>query len=183
MSGLGTSPTDGATLEAMKKRLDTKLDALEATGPRAPRQHPPHTLSSVAPLRVPLHRRSAHQRARRARLPTVRRIEARGRYETARRTLAACSRVTGRAQYDGAGSTDRSVLVPVQARSFPAILNPDGIGQLLRALDGYVGMPETVIALKLAPLLFVRPGSSAQRSGPSSTSRHRRPSGGSRPRR
>jgi integrase len=32
------------------------------------------------------------------------------------------------------------------------------VGELLRAIDGYVGDPATVAALKLAPLVFVRPG-------------------------
>jgi integrase len=32
------------------------------------------------------------------------------------------------------------------------------VGELLRAIDGYVGQPTTVAALKLAPYLFVRPG-------------------------
>lgn len=39
-----------------------------------------------------------------------------------------------------------------------AITNPQKIGELLRALDGYTGHYVTSAALKLAPLLFVRPG-------------------------
>jgi integrase len=39
-----------------------------------------------------------------------------------------------------------------------AIVDPAGIGALLRALDDYDGLPLTKAALKLAPSVFVRPG-------------------------
>ena len=39
-----------------------------------------------------------------------------------------------------------------------AITDPVRIGELLRAIDGYTGHGVTAYALKLAPLLFVRPG-------------------------
>ena len=39
-----------------------------------------------------------------------------------------------------------------------AITEPARIGELLRAIDGYTGHTVTAYALKLAPLLFVRPG-------------------------
>jgi integrase len=39
-----------------------------------------------------------------------------------------------------------------------AITEPVRIGELLRAIDGYAGHVVTAYALKLAPLLFVRPG-------------------------
>ena len=39
-----------------------------------------------------------------------------------------------------------------------AITEPAKVGALLRAIHGYSGHPVTVAALKLAPLLFVRPG-------------------------
>jgi integrase len=39
-----------------------------------------------------------------------------------------------------------------------AIIEPERIGELLRAIDNYRGHPVTEAALKLAPLLFVRPG-------------------------
>ena len=35
---------------------------------------------------------------------------------------------------------------------------PKQVGELLRAIHGYSGQPATAAALKLAPLLFVRPG-------------------------
>jgi integrase len=96
-------------------------------------------------------------------LAVLRRIEARGTYETAHRTRSAISRVmryaiaTGRAERDI--TTDlRGALTPVTKTNFPSITEPKRIAELLRAIDGYVGQPSTAYALKLAPLLFVRPG-------------------------
>ena len=96
-------------------------------------------------------------------LTVLRRIEARGTIETAHRTRSACSRVfryaivTGRAERDVAADL-RGALAPVSATSFPAITEPNRIGELLRAIHGYRGEPTTMAALKLAPLVFVRPG-------------------------
>ena len=39
-----------------------------------------------------------------------------------------------------------------------AIIDPKGVAQLLRAIDGYQGSPVVLAALRLAPLVFVRPG-------------------------
>jgi integrase len=39
-----------------------------------------------------------------------------------------------------------------------AILEPKQVGALLRAFDDYQGLPTTRAALKLAPLVFLRPG-------------------------
>jgi len=38
------------------------------------------------------------------------------------------------------------------------VTEPAQVGELLRAIDGYTGQPVTALALKLAPLVFVRPG-------------------------
>jgi integrase len=46
----------------------------------------------------------------------------------------------------------------VKGNSFAAIIEPRKLGQLLRAMDGYEGSFITKCALRLAPLLFVRPG-------------------------
>jgi len=56
-------------------------------------------------------------------------------------------------------STDlRSALVPVVTRNHASLADPAEVGALLRAIDGYEGQPITAAALKLAPLVFVRPG-------------------------
>jgi integrase len=96
-------------------------------------------------------------------LPVFRRIEKRGANETAHRTKQSCSQVfryavaTGRAERDP--TTDlRGALAPVKERHHPSVKDPQAIGGLLRAIDGYDGSPITKAALKLAPLTFVRPG-------------------------
>ena len=96
-------------------------------------------------------------------LSVVRRIESRGALETAHRALATCGQVlryavaTGRATRDP--STDlRGALPPVKAEHFAAITDPKHVGALLRQIDGYQGTFAVQCALKLAPLVFVRPG-------------------------
>jgi len=96
-------------------------------------------------------------------LNVLRRIEARGTHETAHRVRAACSRVfryavaTGRAERDVAADLI-GALVPVESRNFAAITDPAEVAGLLRAIDGYQGELVTQFALKLSPLVFVRPG-------------------------
>jgi integrase len=96
-------------------------------------------------------------------LVVIRRIEARGRHETAHRVRALAGRVlrfavaTGRAQHDVAADL-RDALAPVKSRNFASVTDPARVGELMRAIDGYTGYPVTALALKLAPLVFVRPG-------------------------
>ena len=96
-------------------------------------------------------------------LATINRIADRGAIETAHRALQNCGQVfryaivTGRADRNPA--TDlRGALPPVKPSHHAAILEPAAIGGLLRAIDGYQGGFVTKCALRLAPLLFVRPG-------------------------
>jgi len=96
-------------------------------------------------------------------LAVLRKVEARGRYETARRLRGTCGVVfryaiaTGRAQRDPSVELRGALTAPkVTHRS--AIIHPKGVGALLRAIDDYDGLPLTKAALKLAPLVFVRPG-------------------------
>jgi integrase len=95
-------------------------------------------------------------------LRALRAIEERGRHETAHRVRAQCSEVfryavaTGRAEHDVAADL-RSALAPVNVRNRPAIVEPTKIGELMRAIHGYQGQPSTEYALKLLPLVFVRP--------------------------
>lgn len=96
-------------------------------------------------------------------LSALRRIEARGKHETAHRVRALAGRVfrfavaTGRAERDVAADL-KDALAPVKSRNFASVTDPVRVGQLLRAIDGYDGQPITALALKLAPLVFVRPG-------------------------
>jgi integrase len=96
-------------------------------------------------------------------LAALRRIEHKGLHETAGRTLALAGRVwryaiqTGRAKRDITRDL-QGALASVQSKNHAAIVDPKAVGELLRALDGYRGQPGVCYALKLAPLLFVRPG-------------------------
>jgi integrase len=96
-------------------------------------------------------------------LATVNRIVDRGAVESAHRVLQNCGQVfryaiaTGRAERNPA--TDlRGALPPVKQTHHAAIIEPNAIGGLLRAMDSYNGSLVTKCALRLAPLLFVRPG-------------------------
>ena len=96
-------------------------------------------------------------------LSTLRRIEARGAHETAHRTKEKCGQVfryaiaTGRATRDPSADL-RGALAPIVSTSRAAVTDPGQVGDLLRAIDGYSGQFVTRCALRLAPLLFVRPG-------------------------
>lgn len=96
-------------------------------------------------------------------LAVIRRIEGRGALETAHRALANCGQVfryaiaTGRAERDLSADL-RGALPPVQQEHFAAITDPAQVGGLLRAIDGYQGTLTVKCALRLAPLVFVRPG-------------------------
>ena len=96
-------------------------------------------------------------------LAVLRRIEGRGAVETAHRALGNLSAVcryavaTGRALSDPCRDL-RGALTPKVGRHFSAVTDPKAIPDLLTAIDGYQGGLVVRSALRLAPLLFVRPG-------------------------
>lgn len=96
-------------------------------------------------------------------LSVVRRIEARGALETAHRALQNCGQVlryavaTGRAERDITGDL-KGALPPARETHLAAVTEPAKIGPILRAFDNYGGSFVTQCALRLAPLVFVRPG-------------------------
>ena len=96
-------------------------------------------------------------------LTVVRRIESRGALETAHRALGNCGQVfryavaTGRAERDPSGDL-RGALPPVKGEHFAATTEPKRVAEILRAMDGYEGTLTVRCALRLAPLVFVRPG-------------------------
>lgn len=96
-------------------------------------------------------------------LAVLKRIEHGGSRETAHRVRSACGRVwryavgSGRAENDIAASL-QGQLAPVTVKGFATITDPKQIGELMRAIDGYQGLYSVSAALKLAPLVFVRPG-------------------------
>lgn len=96
-------------------------------------------------------------------LAALRRIEGRGAVETAHRARSLAGQifryaiVTARATGNPAADLKGALEHP-QTRHFASMTEPEKIGDLLRALHGYHGLPVTIAALKLAPLVFVRPG-------------------------
>ena len=96
-------------------------------------------------------------------LMALRRIEARGALETAHRVKIICGQVfryaiaTGRVERDPAADL-KGALPPTKPKHHAAITDPEQLGGLLRAIDDYEGSFVMRCALKLAPLLFVRPG-------------------------
>src|SRR5438874_381075 len=96
-------------------------------------------------------------------LGVFRRLERRGKHETAHRAKQRVGQVvryaiaSGRAERDPTADL-RGALAPVTVTNRAAITDPREVAQLLRALHGYRGHPVVEAALKLAPLVFVRPG-------------------------
>jgi Integrase len=96
-------------------------------------------------------------------LTALRRIEGRGAHETAHRALQNCGRVfryavvTDRADRDITRDLS-GALAPVIEQHHATITDSRAVGALLRAIQGYQGSIVTQCALRLAPLVFVRPG-------------------------
>ena len=104
-------------------------------------------------------------------LDLLRRIEARGTHETAHRVKTVIGQVfrhavaTRRVERDPTADL-RDALKPTSTQHFAAVTKPGmtrkqseiAIGGLLRAIDGYQGQPAVMIALRLLPHVFTRPG-------------------------
>ena len=96
-------------------------------------------------------------------LAVIRQVEGRGALETAHRELNICGQVfryavaTGRAERDPSGDL-RGSLPPFKTKHLAAITDPKRVGELLRMIDAYQGGLIVGCALRLAPLVFVRPG-------------------------
>lgn len=96
-------------------------------------------------------------------LAPLKKLEARGNRETAKKCRSFASRVfrygaaTGRCTTDPTAILKGALLTP-KARSYAAILEPDKLGALLRAIDDFECYPVTKLALKISPHIFVRPG-------------------------
>jgi integrase len=96
-------------------------------------------------------------------LDALRKIEASGKLETARRAKVKVGQVFRYAVIEGLVDTDptaalKGALKAPKQKHHAAITDPARIGALLRAIDGYSGQFATLKALQLAPLVFVRPG-------------------------
>lgn len=93
----------------------------------------------------------------------LRKMEGKGRYETAKRLRSTCSQVfryaiaTARADRDVAADLRGALIVPRPVHR-AAITTPKAAGELLRAIEAFEGHPNTLAALRLLPHVFVRPG-------------------------
>lgn len=96
-------------------------------------------------------------------LSVINRIEARGALETAHRAMSNCGQVfryavaTGRAERDPTQDL-RGALSSFKSKHFAAETDPKRFGELLRTIEGYEGTLTVSCAIRLAPLVFVRPG-------------------------
>lgn len=96
-------------------------------------------------------------------LAMLRRIEARGAIVMAHRASQLCSAVfryavaTGRATRDATQDLRGALSAPA-VKHMASITEPRAVGELLRACRGYQGSFVVQCALRLAPLVFVRPG-------------------------
>ena len=96
-------------------------------------------------------------------LAVIQRVEARGALDVAHRVHITAHGVwchavaTGRAERDITPDIKKA-LKPHIKENLPAIIDPAQLAGLLRAMAGYNGGPVVRAALKLAPILFQRPG-------------------------
>lgn len=96
-------------------------------------------------------------------LSVLRRLDDRGARYSAHRVRSEISRAfryaiaTGRAERDPCPDLKGAIPAP-KAENFAAITDPKGVAELLRAIDAFRGTLVVRCALRLAPLLFVRPG-------------------------
>ena len=96
-------------------------------------------------------------------LATLRHMEARGALESVQRVKQHIGQVFRYAIATGSAERDptpdlKGALTKAAPSHFAAITEPKKAGELLRSIFGYSGHPYTVAALKLSPLVFVRPG-------------------------
>ncbi|MBB5687880.1 tyrosine-type recombinase/integrase [Sphingobium boeckii] len=96
-------------------------------------------------------------------LVVLRKLEARGCYESARRMRSVISRVfrygiaTGRAQRDFASDLRGAIVTP-KTRHYAAITTPKRAGELMLAIQNSSGHEITRLAFRMTPHVFVRPG-------------------------
>jgi integrase len=96
-------------------------------------------------------------------LAVLKRIDARGARFTAHRVRSEISRIfrygikEGYCKTDPAKDLIGAIPAPVETH-FAAITEPGRVGEMLRAFEGFSGTFPVLCALKLAPMLFVRPG-------------------------
>lgn len=96
-------------------------------------------------------------------LSTLQKIEARGAIESAHRVKQLCGQIFRYAVSTGLAERDvtadlKGALSVIPRTHFAAITEPKLAGDLMRSIEEYSGHPYAVAALKLSPLVFLRPG-------------------------
>lgn len=96
-------------------------------------------------------------------LSVARRMEDRKCGESSHRVLQLCSQICRYAIAAQLVEVDvtsglRGALAPIETTHLPSITKPAEVGKLMKAIEGYPGFYSVVAALRLAPLVFVRPG-------------------------
>ena len=96
-------------------------------------------------------------------LAVVRKMEARGVIDSAKRVAQICGQVFRYAVAEGTAERDvtadlRGAFQHAEKKHYAAITDPAKLGELLRSIHAYTGHPGTVAAMKLAPMVFLRPG-------------------------
>jgi len=96
-------------------------------------------------------------------LLALQKIEARGAVASAKRVNQYCGQVFRYAVAAGIALRDvtqdlKGAFAKAPAKHFAAITDPKQAGELMRAIYAYTGHPQVIAALKLSPLVFVRPG-------------------------
>jgi integrase len=96
-------------------------------------------------------------------LDMARRVEDRGVIETAHRALENCSQIfdyaiaSGKLERNPAAKLKAALKQP-EPKNFPAITDPARLADLLRAFDRYKATPVVRAALRVAPIVLLRPG-------------------------
>lgn len=96
-------------------------------------------------------------------LAVVRKMEARGVIDSAKRVAQICGQVFRFAVAEGTAERDvtadlRGAFQHAEKKHYAAITDPAKLGELLRSIHAYTGHFYSVAALKLSPMVFLRPG-------------------------
>ena len=95
-------------------------------------------------------------------LSVARRIEGAGRLETAHRVVSVCGQVfryaiaCGKARHNPSPDL-RGALKPYKSKPRPAFTSRDRLADVLCAIEDYAGNYQTRLALRMLPMVFVRP--------------------------
>lgn len=168
----GVDPAKARQLGKLKNTSTTgdafKAVALEWHGKQVARWSPGHAERMLRQLERDLFpwigERSMTQIEPMELLAVLQKVEERGAIETADRALMLARQIWCY-WLPTASNTQRDIteglktrLTPYRGKNFPAIVEPQRFGELLRGMYAYKGGPVVRTALLLAPLLYQRPG-------------------------